>query len=61
MTPKHKTVPESLRAMLVDLENIEKMQVKKYNEKAKANKAKAASASAELCVPKKPGECRRRR
>ncbi len=49
----HKTVPESPRAMLVDLENIEKMQVEKYNEKAKASKAKAATASAELRVPKK--------
>jgi hypothetical protein len=52
----HKTVPESPRAMLLDLENIEKMQVEKYNEKAKASKAskaKAATAMAELCVPKK--------
>ncbi len=49
----HKTVPESPRAMLLDLENIEKMQVKKYNEKAKASKAKAATATAELRVPKK--------
>ena len=40
----HKTVPESQRAMLLDLKNIEKMQVKKYNKKAKASKAKAASA-----------------
>ncbi len=39
--------------MLVDLENIEKMQVEKYNEKAKASKAKVASALAELRVPKK--------
>ena len=49
----HKTVPESPRVMLLDLENIEKMQVKKYNKKAKVSKAKAATASAELCVPKK--------
>jgi hypothetical protein len=49
----HKTIPESPRAMLVDLENIEKMQVEKYNEKAKASKTKAASAMAELRVPKK--------
>jgi len=42
----HKTVPESPRAMLLDLKNIEKMQVEKYNEKAKASKAKAATASA---------------
>jgi hypothetical protein len=38
----HKTVPKSSRAMLLDLENIEKMQVEKYNVKAKASKAKAA-------------------
>ena len=37
----------------MDLENIEKMQVEKYNEKAKASKAKAATASAELRVSKK--------
>jgi hypothetical protein len=49
----HKTVSESPRAMLLDLENIEKMQVKKYNEKAKASKAMAATAMAELRVPKK--------
>jgi len=49
----HKTVPESPRVMLLDLENIEKMQVKKYNKKAKVSKANAATASAELCVPKK--------
>ncbi len=49
----HKTVPESPRAMLLDIENIKKMQVKKYNEKAKASKAKAATATAELRVPKK--------
>jgi len=49
----HKTVPESSRAMLLDLENIEKMQVEKYNKKAKAGKAKAATAMAELRVTKK--------
>jgi hypothetical protein len=49
----HKTVPESPRAMLLDLENIKKMQVETYNEKAKASKAKAASVTAELRVPKK--------
>ena len=49
----HKTVPKSPRAMLLDLENIEKMQVEKYNEKAKASKAKAVTALAELRVPKK--------
>jgi hypothetical protein len=40
----HKTVPELPRAMLKDLENIKKLFVKKYNEKARANKAKAATA-----------------
>ena len=49
----HKTIPESPRAMLLDLKNTEKMQVERYNEKAKASKAKAATASAELCVPRK--------
>ncbi len=39
------TVPESPRAMLMDLENIKKLFIKKYNEKAQANKAKAATAS----------------
>ncbi len=52
--PMHKTVPESPRAMLQDLENIKKLFIEKYNEKARANKAKAATAhkTAEL-VPKK--------
>ena len=50
----HKTVPESPRAMLLDLENIKKLFVEKYNEKARANKAKAATASkAAERVPKK--------
>jgi hypothetical protein len=31
--------------MLMDLENIEKLFVKKYNKKARANKANAATAS----------------
>jgi hypothetical protein len=50
----HKTVPELLRAMLQDLENIEKLFAEKYNKKAQANKAKAATApkTAER-VPKK--------
>jgi hypothetical protein len=39
----HKTVPELPRAMLQDLKNIEKLFIKKYNEKAQANKAKAAT------------------
>ncbi len=40
----HKTVPESPKAMLQDLENIEKVFVEKYNEKARANKAQAGTA-----------------
>jgi hypothetical protein len=50
----HKTVPELPRAMLQDFENIKKLFVKKYNKKARANKAKAATApkTAER-VPKK--------
>ena len=39
----HKTVPELPRAMLLDLENIGKLFVERYNEKARANKAKAAT------------------
>ena len=50
-----KTVPESPHAMLLDLENIEKLFIEKYNEKTQTNEAKAASAAkaAELRVPKK--------
>jgi hypothetical protein len=50
----HKTVPELPCAMLQDLKNIKKLFVQKYNEKAQANKAKAATApkTAER-VPKK--------
>ncbi len=50
----HKTVPESPFAMLQDLKNIKKLFVEKYNKKAQANKAKAATApkTAER-VPKK--------
>jgi hypothetical protein len=40
----HKTVPELPCAMLQDLENIKKLFVEKYNKKAQANKAKAATA-----------------
>jgi len=40
----HKTVPESPCTMLQDLENIKKLFVEKYNKKAQANKAKAATA-----------------
>ncbi len=40
----HKTVPEMPWVMLQDLENIKKLFIEKYNEKAQANKAKAATA-----------------
>jgi hypothetical protein len=40
----HKTVLELPCVMLQDLDNIEKLFVEKYNEKAQANKAKAATA-----------------
>jgi hypothetical protein len=40
----HKTVPELPCAMLQDLENIKKLFIDKYNKKAQANKAKAATA-----------------
>ena len=40
--------------MLQDLENIEKLFVENYNKKARANKAKAATApNTAECVPKK--------
>jgi len=38
----HALVPESPRAILADLENIEKLFVEKANEAARANKAKVA-------------------
>jgi len=41
----HTLVPESPRAILVDLENIEKLFAKKANEAARANKAKVATAT----------------
>jgi hypothetical protein len=40
----HKTVPELPRAMLHALKNIKKLFIEKYNKKAQANKAKAATA-----------------
>jgi hypothetical protein len=51
----HKTVPELPRTMLLDLENIKKLFVERYNKIAQTNKAKAASATkaAESHVPKK--------
>ena len=41
----HPIVPESLRAILVDLKNLEKVFVKKSNEAARANKAKVAATA----------------
>jgi len=41
----HVLVPESLRAILVDLENIEKLFAEKANEAARANKAKVAATA----------------
>ncbi len=50
----HKTVPELPCTMLQDLENIKKLFVEKYNKKARANKAKAATAPKMVeRVPKK--------
>ncbi len=50
----HKTVPELPHTMLQDLENIKKLFIEKYNKKAQANKAKAATAPKMAeCVPKK--------
>jgi len=51
----HALVPESPRAILVDLENIEKLFAEKANEETQANKAKVA-ATAKLAgeqVPRK--------
>ncbi len=41
----HTLVPESPRAILLDLENIEKLFAEKSNEAARANKAKVATAA----------------
>ncbi len=41
----HTLVPESPRAILLDLENIEKLFAEKTNEAARANKAKVATAA----------------
>jgi len=41
----HLIVPESPRAILLDLENLEKVFVEKSNEAARANKAKVAAAT----------------
>ena len=51
----HTLVPESPRAILLDLENIEKLFAKKTNEAAQANKAKVTTAAklANERVPKK--------
>jgi hypothetical protein len=49
------TIPESPRTMIPDQENINKVFVGKYNKKAKAKKAKVATASkaGEACVSRK--------
>ncbi len=54
----HPIVSKSLRAILLDLENLEKVFVKKSNEAARANKAKVAAATkmAGEKVPRK-GKC----
>jgi hypothetical protein len=53
----HKTVPESTRSMLHDLETIEKVFVEKNNKKAKASVAKAGTAPQKgLSVPRKKGK-----
>ena len=51
----HKTVPKSPRAMLQDLQNIEKVFIKKFNKKAKVNKSKASTTpkADDRCVPRK--------
>ena len=51
----HQTVPESPRAMLQVLKNIDKVLAERFNEKARAKKAMAGTAnkSTELRVPKK--------
>ena len=41
----HPIVPESLRAILLDLENLKKVFVEKSNEAARANKAKVTAAT----------------
>jgi hypothetical protein len=41
----HTLVPESPRAILLDLENIKKLFAEKTNEAAQANKAKVATAA----------------
>jgi hypothetical protein len=53
----HKTVPESTRLMLHDLETIEKVFVEKNNKKAKANVAKGPTAPQKgASVPRKKGK-----
>ena len=51
----HQTVPESLHAMLQDLETIKKVIAERYNDKARTNKTRAATApkANEPRVPKK--------
>jgi len=56
----HQTVPESPRAMLQVIENIKKVLSERFNDKARAKKAKAGTANkaTELRVPKKRCGCR---
>ena len=54
----HKTVPESTRSMLLNLENIEKVFAMKDGKKARSIKAKAGTAPKKVAfsVPKKHGK-----
>jgi hypothetical protein len=53
----HKTVPESTRLMLHDLETIKKVFVEKNKEKAKVRVAKAGTAPQKgASVPRKKGK-----
>ncbi len=53
----HKTVPESTRSMLYDLETIKKVFVEKNDKKAKASSTKAGTAPQKgASVPRKKGK-----
>ncbi len=53
----HKTVPESTRSMLHDLETVKKVFIEKNNKKAKASTAKAGTATQKgASVPRKKGK-----
>jgi hypothetical protein len=49
----HTIVPKSLRAILLDLENLKKVFAERSNEAARANKAKVAAAAKSAGVPRK--------